>query len=548
MVQWLAELTLTLAGFPVLQGAVAALSTFILEDPTTVGCGLLVADGKLAFSTALIGVSVGIALGDLGLFGLGRLIGPATLSRGWLSDARVAQARSLYDRNLVTAVVLSRFMPGMRLPTYLGAGLFGASFVRFALAVVAASLVWTFLLLSATLKFGEAVLPRLGDLKWPVLFVLLVGFVLARRLVARNREKDDTPAGESPVSSFELWPAPLFYLPVGLYYLWLAVRYRGLTLPTAANPSVYSGGMIGESKSQILDLVPEPFRSMVCRYVRIERVAVSPEQQATEAERTLRRAGLDYPCVAKPDVGQRGTGVRLIRSKADLVRYLDAFPLGRGLLVQEYAEGPFEAGILYYRVPGATFGEIFSVTIKDFPQVEGDGRRSLKELILADPRARFFTQVYFERFRGQLDRVLGEGELLPLVFAGNHCQGAVFRRGDFLITAALRQKLDILFSAMPDFYFGRLDVRCRDLEELAAGRGFKVLEINGAGSEATHIWDPDTRLADAYRTLFKQYDILFRIGSINRARGVVCTAPVKFLRDCWTYYRLSRAYPDSVAL
>lgn len=547
MVQWLVELTRTLAGFPVLQGAVAALSTFILEDPTTVGCGLLVADGKLAFSTALIGVSVGIALGDLGLFGLGRLVGPATLSLGWVSDARVAKARRLFDRNLVSAVVLSRFVPGMRLPTYIGAGLFGASFVRFALTVVAASLVWTFLLLSATLKFGEAILPRLGDLKWPVLFVLLAAFLVTRWILAHRREETEVDAAAPPLSSFELWPAPLFYFPVGLYYLWLSVRYRGLTLPTAANPSVYSGGMIGESKSQILDLVPEPYRSIVCRYVRIERTEWSPESQATEAQSILGGAGLDYPCVAKPDIGQRGTGVRLIRNEVDLVRYLDAFPLGHSLILQEFAEGPFEAGILYYRVPGATSGEIFSVTLKEFPWIEGDGRRSLRELILADPRARFFTHVYFERFRDQLDRILDQGDRLPLVFAGNHCQGAVFRRGDFLITEALRQKLDVLFSAMPDFYFGRLDVRCRDLEELAAGRGFQVLEINGAGSEATHIWDPDTRLTDAYGTLFKQYNILFRIGSINRARGAVCTAPVRFLRDCWKYYRLSRAYPHSVA-
>jgi membrane protein DedA with SNARE-associated domain len=547
MVQWLAELTRTLADHPVLQGLVAALSTFILEDPTTVGCGLLVADGKLGFTTALIGVSVGIAVGDLGLFGLGRLIGPRTLALGWISDARVAQARRLFDRNLVTAVLVSRFMPGMRLPTYLGAGLFGASFARFALVVVFASLVWTFLLLSATLKFGEAVLPALGSLKWPVLIVGLVVLIVAQRLAARRRKGEAAPEGRSAVSAFELWPAPLFYFPVGLYYLWLSVRFRGLTLPTAANPSVYSGGMIGESKAQILDLVPGSLRGLLCRYIRFDRTGSPVDELLPILRRSLKAAGLDYPFVAKPDVGQRGAGVRLIRDESELRRYVAAFPVAQRLLLQEFAEGPFEAGILYYRVPGEASGQIFSVTIKEFPRVEGDGRLSLRELILADPRARFFTHVYFRRFQGQLDRILDPGEQLPLVFAGNHCQGAVFRRGDHLATPALTRRLDTIFSSMPDFYFGRLDVRSRSPEDLAEGRDFQIIEINGAGAEATHIWDPEMPLGEAYKTLFRQFRILFRIGSLNRARGASCVPAGRLLRDCWSYFRLSRTYPPSVA-
>src|SRR6266436_1854234 len=47
---------------------------------------------------------------------------------------------------------------------------------------------------------------------------------------------------------WEFWPAWVFYFPVAVNYLWLTIRYRSFTLPTAANPGIFSGGFVGESK------------------------------------------------------------------------------------------------------------------------------------------------------------------------------------------------------------------------------------------------------------------------------------------------------------
>ena len=74
-----------------------------------------------------------------------------------------------------------------------------------------------------------------------------------------------------------------------------------------------------------------------------------------------------------------------------------------------------------------------------------------------------------------------------------------------------------------------------------AGRGFSVIELNGATSEATNIYDPDHSLFFAYRTLFRQYEILYKIGAANMQRGYKPTPWRSLLRSIREHYR-SRDY------
>jgi hypothetical protein len=96
---------------------------------------------------------------------------------------------------------------------------------------------------------------------------------------------------------------------------------------------------------------------------------------------------------------------------------------------------------------------------------------------------------------------------------------------------------------VPDFYFGRIDVRFASLPTLLRGEGFRIIEINGAGSEATHVWDPRTRLLDAWRAQFFHYGAAFRIGAANRARGHQ-PSDVRTLYNLWQRQkRLMASYP-----
>lgn len=527
---------------PWLQGVLIALSTFVLEDPTTVGSGLLVAEGHVPYMAAFLGLWIGIAVGDMGLYLAGRLLGPQALRWRLITEPQLARVQHWFDRNLIAAVGISRFVPGMRIPTYVGAGLFRASPLRFLGATIAATLVWTILLLNASIYLGEQIFPMLGRYRWPAAILALAAFIVLQR-AARRRLNAGAPPAETtppPVSFFEFWPPLLFYFPVGLYYAWLALRFRSLTLPSAANPGIYAGGLIFESKNDILDLVPASHRPWFARHARFLHES---EGDVEQAEAAMAAAGVWYPIVAKPDKGQRGNGVQPVNDRAELAAYLAEFPLDHEIQLQHRVPYENEVGILYYRMPDDAQGTIFSITRKYFPKLVGDGERTLAALIEADPRARLLKHIYMPRHRARLDEVIPAGETVALVFSGSHAGGAIFKDGRDLMTPVLAARIDDIAKALPEFYFGRFDIRFQDEAHFQRGEAFQIVEVNGAGAEATHIWDADARLRDAYGTLFAQFDILFRIGARNRRRGFRAIGPLRFLKDCRAYRRLSRDYP-----
>jgi hypothetical protein len=228
-----------------------------------------------------------------------------------------------------------------------------------------------------------------------------------------------------------------------LYVLWLMVRYRGVLLPTVANPSFPGGGFVGESKADVLSLAVRHAPEWVAPFVLVDRPSLGAnassglDQLTALALDSLATAGLALPVVAKPDLGCRGAGVKLIRTEADLRQYLHAFPAGARLLLQRLVDFEGEAGIFYCRHPGQARGRIISITLKYFPHVVGDGRRTLRELILADPRAGQLAHLYLTRHAAGLDTVPAPGEPVRLAFAGSHSRGAIFRNGNALVTQAM---------------------------------------------------------------------------------------------------------------
>jgi membrane protein DedA with SNARE-associated domain len=559
---WFMDLAARLSADPVLQGTLAALSTFILEDPTTIGCGLLVADGRMALTTAFIGVSAGIAVGDIGLYTIGRVLGPRFAHLELVRRGNLDRTSEWLRRNVVAAVLLSRFIPGTRLVTYLAAGAIRASAYQFVLVVVFASIVWTALLLLATVSLGEVLLPALGPARWPVAIAAIAVFIIVQKRAAKKLSANEDRQ-RPKVSMFEFWPPWLFYAPVVAYCLWLGLRYRNLMLPTAVNPSIYSGGLIGESKSRILDLVSGDERRWIAPYIVCPVPEETPDDElVAQIERDLGAAGLAFPIVAKPDIGQRGNGVRPLYTAEDLARYLSEFPRGprvqfQKLIIEDVGQpvsaetdtdrfaGIREAGVFYWRMPGSPGGSIFSITLKAMPSIRGDGKRTIRELIGNDPVARRAPRLYIRSHADVADRVLPNGEVYPLVFAGNHCRGAVFYDGTHLATPELLARCDALAGAIPEFQFGRFDVRFRDLDGFLKGEDFHIIEINGAGSEATHIWDSSTRISDAYGTLFEQFRLLFAIGEANRIRGHKPLGLLQFLRDAVHYWKIASRYPPS---
>ena len=325
------------------------------------------------------------------------------------------------------------------------------------------------------------------------------------------------------LTRWEFWPSWVFYAPVVAWVAALAVRHRSLAVLTACNPGMADGGFVGESKFDILRTLPPE--------VTIPAVLLSQDggtRNSNAALSAMRTHGWSWPVVLKPDVGQRGVGVRIIRGTAELEHYL-ARSAG-DLLLQPWHPGPGEAGIFYYRLPEQPRGRIFSITDKRFPVVLGDGRSTLAELVTAHPRYRLQATLFLTRHHAARRRVLADGEPFQLALAGNHAQGTLFRDGRHLLTPLLERRIDEIAQRIPGFFIGRFDVRYGSVERFMAGEDLAIVELNGATAESTNIYDPDASLLDAYRVLFRQWSLVFAIGAANRRRGASVTPARRLAR------------------
>jgi len=339
-------------------------------------------------------------------------------------------------------------------------------------------------------------------------------------------------------SEWEFWPPYLFYPPVAVYIAYLGFKFQNWTLFTAANPAIPASGFVGESKHQILEHLKDaapwlPYSTLLASGTTAHRLA--------EAREFMRRQGLQFPVVLKPDAGQRGAGVAIVRSMEQLNEYLthSSFPV----ILQEHVAGE-EYGVFYYRYPSDAHGRVFSVTEKRMPVLFGDGKHTLEELILADDRAVCMSDFYLRKNSWRIHEVPEVGEKVQLVEIGTHCRGAIFLDGSDTITSELESVIDQIAKSFEGFFFGRFDIRVPSRQDFTKGRNLKVVELNGVTSEATHIYDPNISLVDAYRVLFEQWRIAFQIGDFNRACGTRPTSLTDLVKAAREYRRLAQGYPE----
>lgn len=526
-----------------------ALATLVSEDLTCVWAGIMAAEGRIGFTFAAIACLAGIFIGDILLFLAGRFVGRPVLRRApikwFVRPADIERSSAWFRRRGMTAIALSRFLPGTRLPTYVAAGLLDTSFLKFTFYFFVAAALWTPTIVGLSMLLGRRIIesPWLTQqsLMLRVVISVIVAFIVVRLLVRLStfRGRRMLLGRWRRIRHWEFWPPWIFYPPVVLYIFYLGLRYRSLTLFTCANPAIVAGGFIGESKNAILNGLPQTRRSggSVARLLLLKG-ALGDHEKLHRAHEFMTQRGLEFPVVLKPDAGQRGSGVKVVRSERQLENYIRG-SRGVDVIIQEYAPGS-EFGVFYYRYPDEKHGQIFSITRKLFPTVVGDGKSSLERLILLDERAVSMTSVYFDVQRARLWNVPAKGEPVQLVEIGTHCRGSVFEDGIEIRTEAMAAAIDELATGFSGFYFGRFDIRTPSLVDFQAGKNFKVVELNGVTSEATHIYDRRNSLRDAYGALFKQWKIAFEIGAQNRARGSQPTHITTLFRLLFDHWKKNR--------
>ena len=260
-----------------------------------------------------------------------------------------------------------------------------------------------------------------------------------------------------------------------------------------------------ESKKQIYDLLPWQYYPNT--------IFIGAGSSVSEIFTQIKSKNLKYPLIAKPDIGMKGLSVKKICDDNELKEY--AIRSKVDFLVQEFIPFENEVGIFYYRFPNEEKGRISGIVRKDFLTIKGDGRSTMIELLKEDKRFVLQLSSLKKCYGEELKRVLADGEKEVLVPYGNHARGARFIDATELVDEELTNTIDTICSRVKGFYFGRLDVRFNTWEELRSGKNFSIIEINGAGSEPTHIYDPHHSLFFAWKEIIRHWNILLRISLIN---------------------------------
>lgn len=331
---------------------------------------------------------------------------------------------------------------------------------------------------------------------------------------------------------WEYWPFGIVYIPI--YFLWAiyALRARTIFFFNVCNPTMPNGGFIMDSKMEIYDLIPQQF------YPKTK--LVKEKLPFEEVESLIENSKINFPLIAKPDIGLRGSAVKKAENWDELKSYHDKANFD--YLIQDLIPYEHEVGIFYVRFPNEKQGKITGIVAKEFLIVEGDGCSTIEELLKANPRYEFQLKVLQKEYGNQLKTILAKGEKRNLVPYGNHARGAKFLDYSYLISPELTKVIDEMCLQIPEFYFGRMDLMYNNWEELEQGKNFSVVELNGAGSEPTHIYDPKHSLFFAWKELARHISYMFRISVQNHKRGF----PYLSHKDGMHQYRLHQQHFNKI--
>lgn len=315
-------------------------------------------------------------------------------------------------------------------------------------------------------------------------------------------------------------------MPVYGIYSWFALRARHLFFFSNVNPAIPLGGAWGESKHAILELIPARIRPKT--------IFIPAGTPYAEVARQLSAAGMTFPVVAKPDVGERGFLIKKTNDAEELRSHLERFPAN--FLVQEFLEHPMEATVLFYRFPDGRFG-ITSVCTKEFLTVEGDGVSTVRQLMARTTRAAFQLERFEREQPGLLNQIPEAGKFVLLEPIGNHARGTKFLNANHLIDSELERAFEQVCAEIDGVLLGRFDLKCASVDALRRGEVL-VMELNGVFGEPAHIFDPAYGAWRVYRDYYRHWKMLFDLHRAQVQRGITPTPhgeAIRFIREYFRY-------------
>ncbi len=289
-----------------------------------------------------------------------------------------------------------------------------------------------------------------------------------------------------------------------------------------------------ESKKEIYDLLPRRY----CPQTLLFTLQTTPENLLDE----LVQSGLQYPVIAKPDIGMQGIGVKKITSDEELTAYLQHSRVN--FLVQQWIPFEKEIGLFYCRMPGSEKGSITGIVEKEFLTITGDGTSTFCELLMQQGRSILQLPVLHKMYAKEWNTVVEKGAVKTLVPYGNHARGAKFIDKTVWADEQLIHIANHICTQIPGFYFGRLDIRYDNIDDLRKGEKMSIIELNGAGSEPTHMYDPAHSIWFAWKEIVRHWILMQKISAANHKAGVPYlkfAEGIRMFRESRAYNRLLKA-------
>ncbi|HSU27618.1 MAG TPA: hypothetical protein VLJ68_04500 [Chitinophagaceae bacterium] len=312
------------------------------------------------------------------------------------------------------------------------------------------------------------------------------------------------------LTHWELWPFNVIYTPLGVVWIYYAIRARAFWFFTPSNPTLIFAGFEGGSKKEMYDQLPDwSYPTTILVKAGIPEAALRDE---------IKKAGLQYPIVAKPDTGMQGVLFRVLENNTELMHYHGKLPVD--YILQTFVDLPMEFSVFHIRYPGETKGMVTGFILKDYMHVKGDGQSSLEVLVNEHPKAKHRLAEMKQKHGANWASIIPEGEKYFLSYAGNHNRGARFINLHKEIDQRLCDVFDRISNESGSFYFGRYDLKCTSIEDLKEGKNLFLLEFNGAGAEPNHIYDCGMKYSKALKVVAMHWRHLYKIGAINHRKGV----------------------------
>ena len=336
------------------------------------------------------------------------------------------------------------------------------------------------------------------------------------------------------ITHWEAWPFKLIYAPITPMWLWYMIKSGAVWFFTPSNPKLTFGGMEGEPKKEMYDLLPQHLYPTTFN--------VMPTDDVSAILQKVDEQQIGFPFIVKPEVGGQGILFRKIDNEEELMHYHSLVPVE--YIVQRMVQYPIEVSVFHIRHPQSKKGIVTGFLHKIPLQVKGDGKHTLEELILIHSKGAKRIGELYSKHKEKWDVVIGLDEKYILSYAANHNRGAHFIDLKNEIDDNLVALFDKISIGINDFFYGRYDIMCNSIEDLKQGKNFSILEYNGCGAEPNHFYDTGYTLIGAYKEILKHWKALYEISRYNATQGVKpwpFFKGLKFIKDTKELFRTMEA-------